>query len=310
MSPKCLVIVVALVNLAAVQATGCGGDDDGPAVRDAGTAPDSGGGGMDAGDGVDAGPGMDAGAGTDAGGGMDAGPETDAGVGTDARPAVDTGMTGPDAGPGVDAGMCLSGTSGTVCAGGTTCECCPAGGPSEHCLCTTRCSTDADCTDPVRPDCNRASGGAGGSMTGICAPAGFVCRWGSICASPDTRIATPDGERPIASLMSGDLVYSVRAGRVVTVPIREVSSTRVWAHTVVQVRLETGATLEISAGHPTADGRIFGDLRPGDPLDGARVLGVATVPYAHERTHDILPDSDTGTYFAGGALIGSTLAGP
>jgi hypothetical protein len=32
---------------------------------------------------------------------------------------------------------------------------------------------------------------------------------GGICASPDTPIATPDGDKPIASLHAGDLVYSV-----------------------------------------------------------------------------------------------------
>lgn len=31
------------------------------------------------------------------------------------------------------------------------------------------------------------------------------------------------------------------------------------------------------------------------------------IPYGHEHTYDILPDSDTGTYVAGGVLIGSTL---
>jgi hypothetical protein len=40
----------------------------------------------------------------------------------------------------------------------------------------------------------------------------------------------------------------------------------------------------------------------------AQVVEAATVPYAHEATHDILPGSETGAYFAGGALIGSTLA--
>jgi len=37
------------------------------------------------------------------------------------------------------------------------------------------------------------------------------------CASPDTPIATPDGERPIAELREGDLVYSVDGGAIVPV---------------------------------------------------------------------------------------------
>ncbi len=38
------------------------------------------------------------------------------------------------------------------------------------------------------------------------------------------------------------------------------------------------------------------------------MVSVETVPYAHEMTYDILPGSDSGTYFASGALVGSTLA--
>jgi len=80
-------------------------------------------------------------------------------------------------------------------------------------------------------------------------------------------------------------------------------------HRVVRVELESGRILEISPGHPTADGRTFGDLRAGDRLDGARVVSAELVPYMHGFTYDILPASDTGTYVAGGALIGSTLTG-
>jgi len=58
------------------------------------------------------------------------------------------------------------------------------------------------------------------------------------------------------------------------------------------------------------DGRRLDSVRPGDALGDARVLSVEMVPYTHERTYDILPASDSGTYFAGGALLGSTLNVP
>jgi hypothetical protein len=78
----------------------------------------------------------------------------------------------------------------------------------------------------------------------------------------------------------------------------------------MRVELRDGVTLEISPGHPTADGRTFGELKSGDALDAAHgVTSVKVVPYAHDRTYDILPASETGAYFAGGALIGSTLDG-
>ncbi len=129
-----------------------------------------------------------------------------------------------------------------------------------------------------------------------------------ICAAPDTPIATPAGERAIAALRPGDLVYSVDRGDIAVVPVLRVGRTPVSGHRVVRVELDSGAELEISAGHPTWDGRTFGDLRESSWLDGEhRVESVARVPYAHDATYDILPDSDTGPYFAAGALIGSTM---
>lgn len=127
------------------------------------------------------------------------------------------------------------------------------------------------------------------------------------CASPDTPIATPLGERPIAELQVGDSVYSVENSAVVLVPLSRVSRTPVSHHRVVRLVLEDGRTLEISAGHPTADGHAFGDLRAGSRLDGHPIISAEVVPYTHAFTYDVLPASNTGTYFAAGALIGSTL---
>ena len=76
----------------------------------------------------------------------------------------------------------------------------------------------------------------------------------------------------------------------------------------MRVELDDGTVLEISPGHPTGDGRTFADLRADGLLDEThRVRASTIVPYAYQRTYDILPASDTGTYFAGGALVGSTL---
>jgi hypothetical protein len=72
--------------------------------------------------------------------------------------------------------------------------------------------------------------------------------------------------------------------------------------------MEHGAVLEISGVHPTADGRTISDIREGDELDGVRVRNVTIVPYQFDATYDILPDSESGAYFAAGVLIGSTLS--
>jgi hypothetical protein len=129
-----------------------------------------------------------------------------------------------------------------------------------------------------------------------------------ICASPDTPVATPGGDRPIASLHEGDLVYSVDHGIVRVLPIIEAARREVHNHHVIQITLTNGVRLDISAPHPTADGRVFGQLRAGDSLDGLRVARADSIPYPYSFTYDILPDSSTGTYLAGGVLIGSTLA--
>jgi hypothetical protein len=130
-----------------------------------------------------------------------------------------------------------------------------------------------------------------------------------ICNSPDTPIATPAGNRPIASLVPGDLVYSIHRGQVSIVPIAEVGRQRAQRdHHVMRLLLATGTVIEISPRHPTADGRTMGDLAADDLLDGVRLVSVTLVPYRHSHTYDILPASDTGTYYASGVLIGSTMA--
>jgi hypothetical protein len=40
------------------------------------------------------------------------------------------------------------------------------------------------------------------------------------------------------------------------------------SHHVVRVHASDGRVLELSPGHPTADGRTFADLRVGTHLDG------------------------------------------
>jgi hypothetical protein len=80
-------------------------------------------------------------------------------------------------------------------------------------------------------------------------------------------------------------------------------------HRVVRLTLATGAVLEISALHPTADGRSIAQLVKGATLDGVTIREVKTIPYRHAATYDILPDSDSRAYFAAGVLLASTITG-
>jgi len=195
----------------------------------------------------------------------------------------------PNNAPVCQSGQCTSltctaelGPPGTVCCGTLWCGvgqlCCDVQGPLSGIACLT--PTDGTC------------------------PRG--CKQ-CVCANPDTPIATPTGARSISELRVGDLVYSVDKNQIVPVPIAAVKMRPARSHIAPQILLDNGQVLQISARHPTADRRTFGDLREGDKLGELRVKAVELVTYEHAFTYDILPASDTGFYFAGGALIGSTL---
>jgi hypothetical protein len=130
-----------------------------------------------------------------------------------------------------------------------------------------------------------------------------------ICLALGTRIATPEGDRLVQDLRVGDVVWTVDAtGARAAAPLIAVGNTPVPAtHQVVRLTLEDGRLVYVSPGHPTADGRRVGDLATGDALDGARIAIVERVPYKGGATYDILPAGATGTYWANGVLLGSTL---
>jgi hypothetical protein len=80
-------------------------------------------------------------------------------------------------------------------------------------------------------------------------------------------------------------------------------------HLMVRLALADGRVLLASPGHRSADGRPLGTLAPGDRLDGSRIVAWELVPYGSDRTYDLLPAGPTGTYWANGVLLSSTLAG-
>jgi hypothetical protein len=76
---------------------------------------------------------------------------------------------------------------------------------------------------------------------------------------------------------------------------------------MVHLVLADGRDLLASPGHRTADGRPLGSLAAGDVLDGAKIIRWELVPYSHDRTYDLLPAGPTGSYWANGILLSSTL---
>lgn len=139
-------------------------------------------------------------------------------------------------------------------------------------------------------------------------PTQFPGRGGCpICLAATTRIATPDGSILVSDLRAGMLVWTVDAGKRVAAPIAIVRYTPApFGHRVIRVVLADGRAVVASPGHPTGDGRRVGELNPGDLLDGSRVAMINVLPYSGD-TWDLLPLSSTGTYWADGVLLGSTL---
>ena len=131
-----------------------------------------------------------------------------------------------------------------------------------------------------------------------------------ICLAASTLIATPGGAVRVVDMKPGLMVWTAtRDGKRVAVPVLEVGSTQVPAgHLMVHLVLADGREVLASPGHRTADGRPLGSLAAGDPLDGSTIKLWELVPYAGDRTYDLLPAGPTGTYWANGILLGSTLA--
>jgi hypothetical protein len=130
-----------------------------------------------------------------------------------------------------------------------------------------------------------------------------------ICLAAATLIATPNGDVRVADITPGMLVWTSAAdGSRITAPVLEVGSMAVPpGHLMVHVVLADGRELLASPDHPTADGRPLASLAAGDALDGSTVTRWEMVPYAGDRTYDLLPGGPTGAYWANGLLLSSTL---
>ncbi len=130
-----------------------------------------------------------------------------------------------------------------------------------------------------------------------------------ICLAASTLIDTPAGPLPVEKLRAGMLVWTVDvAGRRVAQPLVRVGKTFVPAnHQVVHIKLEDGRELWVSPGHPTAGGVPVGRLKVGDSIDGGTIISTHSIRYTGTATYDLLPDGETGYYWANGVLLASTL---
>ncbi|HAF09650.1 MAG TPA: hypothetical protein DCK98_06150 [Chloroflexi bacterium] len=131
-----------------------------------------------------------------------------------------------------------------------------------------------------------------------------------ICLARGTRIATPNGPVAVEDLREGMTVWTMdaRGARVAGVVTLSASMTAPADHTVVDLVLSDGRELHASPGHPLADGRLLGAIGVGEIVDGAAVVSADRVAYGAGTTFDLLPSGSTGSYWADGIPLASTLA--
>jgi hypothetical protein len=130
-----------------------------------------------------------------------------------------------------------------------------------------------------------------------------------ICLAAGDSIATPAGPVLVGNLHAGMMVWTLNgAGGRVAAPVLLVGHRRAApGQQVVRLTLSDGRVVEASPGHPTADGRHVGELKPSDLLDGSHLTAVERIPYVGD-TWDLLPDGQTGLYWANGVPLRSTLS--
>ncbi len=130
-----------------------------------------------------------------------------------------------------------------------------------------------------------------------------------ICLGRGSRIDAPQGRIAVEDLRIGDAVWTVDpdGGREIGTVIALGSTTVPANHHVIRLVLVDGRTVTASPGHPLADGRLMGDLRPGDPVAGSTVASAEEMAYDGGRTFDVVVGGSSGTYFVDGIPLGSTL---
>lgn len=178
----------------------------------------------------------------------------------------------------------------------------PIGGGGDAC---GGCPRGYECTQECGPPVVRQDEPPPGWS---CSPAGKP-RMCPICLASATNIATPNGAVNVKELRAGMLVWSQDGNgeKIASRVIRVSRAAAPTSHRVAHLVLEDGRAVRVSPDHPTANGRRVADLRPGESYDGSIVRASELVPYGDAFTYDLLPDSETGTYWADGILFGSTL---
>ncbi len=173
-------------------------------------------------------------------------------------------------------------------------------GPSDK-----SCSANSTCIENCGPPVVRGGEEHPGYS---CAKTGEM-RICPICLAANTKISTPKGEINVTELKTGMEVYSIDSGgqKIVSKIIKTTKTQAPSTHKVVHLKLEDSRELWVSPNHPVVGGITAGELRRGDVYDDSIVTVAELVPYNSGFTYDLLPDSETGFYFANGIPMASTL---
>ncbi len=129
------------------------------------------------------------------------------------------------------------------------------------------------------------------------------------CLAENTNIFTPEGDINVKDIKTGMVVWSFNSkGEKISVPVIDINSVpAVKDQKIYHLSLSDGRQLYISQNHPTIMGIPVSLLKIGQIYDGAKIVTKDLIPYTGSKTYDLLPDSDTGYYYANGILVGSTL---
>ena len=134
--------------------------------------------------------------------------------------------------------------------------------------------------------------------------------WG--CMAKDSRIRTPEGEKPVSEIEPGDKIMTVDGG---CVTVAQVLSSK--EDEIYRIKTDKGS-VGLTGGHPIllkgGDEKRASDLQKGDLMlmweqETARVLEVCPENYNDDVYNLLIQESEDGTFlFANGFAVGDTVA--
>lgn len=134
--------------------------------------------------------------------------------------------------------------------------------------------------------------------------------WG--CMAKDSSIRTPEGEKPVSEIESGDKIMTVNGDCVTVAQILSAKEEKIY-----RIKTDRG-TIGLTGGHPillkSGDEKNASDLQKGDLLlmweqETAKVLEVRLEDYGDDVYNLLIQESEEGTFlFANGFAVGDTAA--